>query len=225
MLWCIKNRSDTVNREKWSILNRNHGNSCPKCIFGLTLIWLFLGAQKELCAQILQGNRCSYILFIVNRNFGKSHVDFPILVLCISDNVRRMNLCFLKIERLKLDLRVLEVILSDQGPKNLLGSVIRTFIPSIASEEIVFKNLGSIHIQNCMNHGFLKRKRPKSSRGILKVILSEQGPKNVLETALIPSVLSIVSEEIMFKDLGLIGRKSEPKSLISHQQIPRHETV
>jgi len=143
-----KNSSSTTNKEKWSILSWNQWNYCPKLILLIIFIWLVLGAQKELCAQILREITSVHLfpsLGILISIFGKSHVDFSILVSFHTDGIRCPNNGFLKNERPKSIRIVLCVLCGNKGLKTVLETVVRSLIASIISEELWDKVVWTIH--------------------------------------------------------------------------------
>ena len=54
---------------------------------------------------------------------------------------------------------------------------------------------------------FGKAGRPKSNPSLLGLLLRNQGAKTVLETVLRSPIESIVSEEMLFKNVPSIGQK------------------
>ena len=142
-----RNSCCTTNKEKWSILSWNQWNYCPKLILLIIFIWLVLGAQKELCAQILREITSVHLfpsLGILISIFGKSHVDFSILVSFHTDGIRCPNHGFLKNERPKSIRIVLCVLCGNKGVKTALETVLRSTIAPIVSEELCDKMVRSI---------------------------------------------------------------------------------
>ena len=74
-------------------------------------------------------------------HFVKSYVDFCILVPFDTDKIWMHEPCFGKAGRPKSNLMILRLVLFHKDIKTLSGTVFRSLIGSIFSEEIEFQNL------------------------------------------------------------------------------------
>ena len=158
-MWLTKNSFSTFNKEKWSISRWNQRNSCPKFLSFTIFIWLVLGPQKELCTQILREIGAIHLFpsfGILIWIFGKSYVDFSILVPFHTDGIRRPNHGFLKNERPKSIPIVLRVLCGNKGLKTVLETTIRSTIGAIVSEELwdkVVRTIAHSTARTSGNHG------------------------------------------------------------------------
>ena len=135
----LKTPSVIPNKHSWSILRPDWRYSCPKFISHIIFIQLVLGAQRELCVQILRENRPNPSFGIQNwilQNLTWISLFWYHFMTIDADGIRYLNYRFLKIQRPKSNRMLLNFIAPNKVAKNLSETVLRLPIGWISWEEI-----------------------------------------------------------------------------------------
>ena len=130
------------------------------------------------------------------------------------------------IVRPKRNTIALKVVLFDNQGQCGSNALFRSKIERVGSEEIVFKNVSMIGCTSvCTNRDYRDFERPKWNTINLKVFLFDNQAQCGSNALLWSKIERVSSEEIVFKNVSLIGQESSLKLVIIDQRTIEHNTV
>ena len=163
----------------------------------LEFILPVLAAQEELRVQILRVFCLRKTLYNFGFYFGKSHVEFWLLVSSGTDKIGGEWTTECQQEKTKIESATSANYLTASGYSNAFRNCFQNFHTiNILGGDRILTFHHDYSVGNRTNHHFWAISRPKSNRWLLKIISPRQVAKKLLETGLSCHIASISWEEI-----------------------------